>query len=533
MKDRMVNKQIQQECLRFMYPCFILHFLRELLTLTLPVVSSWMIGSMANDLLTLNMQAVKANLALFLLAFFMDAFVLQAVRLAENMLLTRRGFRYGSAMMERYLYLPMHEAGKVDAATLVKRIGDDTTEYYFYLMQKWTRPVTLTGFLLVLASMIRSEQMHPLFSLVMAGLAAIPLIRAAVLGKQKARLKNRAREYEESRDGLQYGLFHARDFLRGFHLREHYIQHLHQQYEKYREEAGDAQNRLDAADQVFGYVCTYGVSLGVITLGALLIAGGMMSIGALLAGYLIMPTLTQFYEYFEALILGLHNEQKLRGRLAFLYAGSEAAENEKAPASDQLELQSVTFAYPDAEEKVFTDKSLLLDARGHVHIKGKNGSGKSTLLALLAGVDRPQSGHIRDQIGNALSYGVLRDMVALQEQDGQLFSTTIADNLFVPEDQLPAAARLLKSMGMEKPLETMLLENAGNLSLGERKKIILARALMKPSKVLAMDEPLNHLDAQGTKALFAACGQDRRGVLLVSHREFGPDGEHWTEVMLD
>jgi hypothetical protein len=153
----------------------------------------------------------------------LDAFVLQMVRLSENIVLTRRGFRYGSALMERYLYLPLQEAGKVDAATLLRRIGEDTPEYYFYLMQKWTRPVSLVGYLWVLISMIKSEQMHPVFVLAMAGLAAIPLIRAAVLGKQKAQLQNCTREYKESREGMQHGLLHGRDFLRGFLLREPYM----------------------------------------------------------------------------------------------------------------------------------------------------------------------------------------------------------------------------------------------------------------------------------------------------------------------
>ena len=358
MKTQSVNSRIQRECIRFMYPSFLLHFVRELLTLTLPVVSSWMIGSMANELIALNMQAVKSNLIFFLLAFFLDVFVLQMVRLSENIVLTRRGFRYGSALIERYLYLPLYEAGKVDAATLVRRIGEDTTEYFFYLMQKWTRPLTLVGYVVVLIGMIKSEQMHPAFVLAMAGLAAIPLIRAAVLGKQKAQLKNQTREYKETREGMQHGLLHGRDFLRGFLLREPYIKRMHEQYEEYRGKTGDAQDRHSAADQVFGYLCTYGVALGVITIGALLVAGGSMSIGALLTGYLIMPTLTRFYEYVEELILGLHNEKHLRGRLAFLYAGSDKDECDSKTLLGTIIFENITFVYPGTEKKVFTDKTM-------------------------------------------------------------------------------------------------------------------------------------------------------------------------------
>ena len=77
----------------------------------------------------------------------------------------------------------------------------------------------------------------------------------------------------------------------------------------------------------------------------------------------------------------------------------------------------------------------------------------------------------------------------------------------------------------------LLEEGGGNLSPGERKKILLVRALLKPSQVLALDEPLNHLDAQGRGVLLDIIKKEKRPVLLVSHTPIS--GINWKEIAID
>jgi ATPase subunit of ABC transporter with duplicated ATPase domains len=89
----------------------------------------------------------------------------------------------------------------------------------------------------------------------------------------------------------------------------------------------------------------------------------------------------------------------------------------------------------------------------------------------------------------------------------------------VPDDKLSEAGALLKEMGFEKSLDYEVSEAGGNLSPGERKKIILVRALFDSSPVLALDEPLNHLDADGTQVLISSLKKETRPVILISHSD--------------
>ncbi|MDE7326343.1 MAG: ATP-binding cassette domain-containing protein, partial [Lachnospiraceae bacterium] len=125
----------------------------------------------------------------------------------------------------------------------------------------------------------------------------------------------------------------------------------------------------------------------------------------------------------------------------------------------------------------------------------------------------------------------LRGKVSLQPQDGGLFSVTVSENLFVSGEKLREAEDILRALGFEKPMDMVLEEGGSNLSPGERKKILLVRTLLKPSPILAFDEPLNHLDAQGREVLFDLIKKEERPILLISHTPI--DGIIWKEIVID
>ena len=133
----------------------------------------------------------------------------------------------------------------------------------------------------------------------------------------------------------------------------------------------------------------------------------------------------------------------------------------------------------------------------NMRLAGQNGSGKTTLLSILAGLYEPSTGSV---CGGA-SVGRRRKSTALQEQSGAIFSGTVWENLFFGEDKRPAAEALLGEMGFGKPLGYADQPCGGNLSPGERKKILLTRAFLRDAPFLLLDEPLNHLDAQATEVI--------------------------------
>jgi len=139
-------------------------------------------------------------------------------------------------------------------------------------------------------------------------------------------------------------------------------------------------------------------------------------------------------------------------------------------------------------------------------VTGPSGSGKTTLLMTLAGLLAPWRGDV--SLGGApLEYFTedeIRCAIGFFAEDAHIFATTVRDNLLVargdcPDHQLAVALRQV-GMGtwlasLPDGLDTVLPGGAQALSAGQRRRLLLARALISPARIVLLDEPTEHLDA--------------------------------------
>ncbi|OBA60898.1 thiol reductant ABC exporter subunit CydC [Mycobacterium sp. 1100029.7] len=138
-------------------------------------------------------------------------------------------------------------------------------------------------------------------------------------------------------------------------------------------------------------------------------------------------------------------------------------------------------------------------------VTGASGSGKTTLLMTLAGLIPPLHGHVTLD-GTDLSLfddAEIHRTVSFFAEDAHVFATTVRDNLLVargdcPDDELTAALRMV-GLGawlasLSEGLSTVLTGGAQAISAGQRRRLLLARAVISPARVVLLDEPTEHLD---------------------------------------
>ncbi|BDD84118.1 thiol reductant ABC exporter subunit CydC [Tsukamurella pulmonis] len=154
---------------------------------------------------------------------------------------------------------------------------------------------------------------------------------------------------------------------------------------------------------------------------------------------------------------------------------------------------------------------LVLDPGDRLAVRGASGAGKTTLLLALAGLD-DRGGRVLVDGTPAPEYADLPTAVAFFGEAAHVFATTVAENCRVArgdasDAEVEAALRRVGlgawTAALPEGVRTPLPDGAGSLSGGQRRRLLLARALLSPATVVLLDEPTEHLDEADAERLLA------------------------------
>ena len=207
---------------------------------------------------------------------------------------------------------------------------------------------------------------------------------------------------------------------------------------------------------------------------------------------------------------------------------------ELGPLRGRIEFQDVTFAYDSLSDPVLKGVSFTIEPGESVAIVGPSGSGKSTLFKLLTRLYRPSSGRIlvdgQDIAG--LKIKSLRTQLSLVPQESGLIDASVRENLLaVRPDATPAAIAdalskagalefmLAKSRRAPPTLDDALDVDVSELSGGQEQRIAIARALLRDSKVMLLDEWSSALDQETERRVGKAVGalDGSRTTVFIDH----------------
>ena len=196
----------------------------------------------------------------------------------------------------------------------------------------------------------------------------------------------------------------------------------------------------------------------------------------------------------------------------------------------KIEFDHVKFAY-NGNQPVLDDISLRIEPGQLVALVGPTGAGKTTIVSLLPRFYEISSGQIRiDRTDiRRLKQKSLREQISFVLQETLLFRATVAQNIAygkpdATHEEIVRAARLANADEfidrMPDGYETMIGERGLTLSGGQRQRITIARAIIRDSPILVLDEPSAGLDAESEKLVFDALGNLMEGKtsIVIAHR---------------
>ncbi|ORV18373.1 thiol reductant ABC exporter subunit CydC [Mycobacterium celatum] len=430
-------------------------------------------------------------------------------RLASHDTALRAAGRARAEIYSRLAHGPADVATRLHSGELVARVGADVDQLADVLVRALL-PICVAAVLAVAATTVVA-----VISGAAAAIMAVCLLVAGVVGpwlaaRAAATQEAIARQHHSERDvSAMLALEHAAELRVGGTLPE--VIADSQRRQRDWGNAIDAAARPAAAAEAIPTA-----AIGISVLGAAVAGIGMATAVAptTLAILMLLPL-----SAFEAIgPLPAAAVQFTRSRLAARRLIGLVPDEPPPPSQSPRPATGCRLRAPGID----------LSPGCRLAVTGASGSGKTTLLMTLAGLLPPLNGEVTlgGTAVDELDESELRSVVMFFAEDAHIFATTVRDNLLVArgdcgDDELVAALRRV-GLGewlasLPDGLATVLSGGAHALSAGQRRRLLLARAMISPARILLLDEPTEHLDAADAEPILRGL-LDPDGGLISAER---------------
>ncbi len=278
------------------------------------------------------------------------------------------------------------------------------------------------------------------------------------------------------------------------------------------------------------------VSISIIIIGVYLVAAGNLSMGGLIAVYILSSRAMAPVSQSAALLTQYHQAETSMTSLNEIMdrpveRPADASFVTRQTFKGDIVFKDVQFSYPDQQNEALSSISFHISPGEHVAVLGRVGSGKTTLERLISGLYHPSSGAVLiDGVDiRQLDPAELRRNLGHVPQDVTLFFGSLRENITMSygqahDQEILRAARIgtIDQFVDKHPhgFEMQVGERGENLSGGQRQGVAIARAVIADPPILLLDEPTSSMDTT-TESIFKSRLKQyaqNKTMLVVTHR---------------
>ncbi|OBG27240.1 thiol reductant ABC exporter subunit CydC [Mycobacterium sp. 852002-51057_SCH5723018] len=422
-------------------------------------------------------------------------------RLATHDTALRAAGTARAQIYHRLAHGPAAVAVRLHSGELVARVGADVDELANVVVLAVV-PIGVAAVLAVAATAVVAAISWPAAAVLSACLLIAGLVAPRLAGRAAAMREEVARQHHSDRDtAAMLALEHAPELRVAGALPD-----VIAESQRRQRAWGDALDTAARPAAIAEAMPT--AAIGVSVLGAVVVGIGLAHAVAPTTVAVLMLLPLSAFEATTALpgaAVQLTRSRIAARRLLDLAPPADPHERREAVPVGTGRLSADAVA-GHADTARPTRVRLDLPPGARLAVTGASGSGKTTLLMTLAGLLPPLDGRVlldgtelsrfrEDELHSALSFFA---------EDAHLFATTVRDNLLVArgdcrDDELLAALDAVGLgawlAGLSGGLSTVLTGGAQAVSAGQRRRLLLARAVISPARVVLLDEPTEHLDA--------------------------------------
>ncbi|MBV8475589.1 MAG: ABC transporter ATP-binding protein [Acidobacteria bacterium] len=441
-------------------------------------------------------------------------------------------WNFRAELLNHVQRLPLAFHDRYGATDSVYRIQHDAPAIQYFAIQGIIPLVTSTIMLIGMMSVTARID----FALAAIALAITPLLFFLSLGSSRL-VRKCSREVKELDTSAMSVIQEVLGSIR-------VIKAFGQENREYERFVRHSSKRMSGQVRLSIMQATYNLLVGLtiaggtaaaLYLGVRHVQAGMLTVGSLLV---VMAYIGQMYQPLQLVSTKVTDLQiwlaSLERAFMLLDQATEIAESPNAApllrAHGHFEFREVSFRYDESGRGV-EHISFSIPAGARVGIVGGTGAGKTTLLNLLMRFYDPSNGQVLLDGRNLRDYRIadLRRQFSVVLQEPVLFGASIWENIAygnpeAPDEQIIAAARAAAShefiAKLPEGYDTRPGERGALLSGGERQRISLARAFLRNSPILILDEPTSSIDTQTESSIITAIETLMRGktTFMIAHR---------------
>ena len=197
----------------------------------------------------------------------------------------------------------------------------------------------------------------------------------------------------------------------------------------------------------------------------------------------------------------------------------------------EIEFKNISFKYEATKERALDNVNFKIDGGKITALVGHSGAGKSTIINLIPRFYDPQAGEIMidNQIIKKINLNSLRKKIALVSQDVILFDDTLKNNIsysnsLASQEDIDEACKFAAAdefiNKLPEKYETLVGENGIKLSGGQKQRISIARAILKKSPIILLDEATSSLDTESERVVQHAINNliKNKTTVIIAHR---------------
>ena len=510
------KKLLYKDCMKFTrIPCLI-YLVQECGEGLVSVFIATLIGSFADAVFVLDMQYAIANMWRLIICLCFTVIFVPILTIIADIQCFKNTLRYERKLLSRFFEKDYADAMQYEYGEVSQRLEDDSIEFRYNIINIFTKTVTSVAMLVAL--LIMALPLSPAFTVIVFIISLVKLIVPIAVRKLDKKYDTLTREYNEHITSIEMELTTKPHIVKMMGIDAPFrkkLEYLFDQYYRTSLVKSIRCKRISGGiSSLLDVLCT----VIILYLGSLFVASNHMTPGSIAAMIGYFSVINTIIGNTGAMIRILPIMNTISGRLQMFYEHSEPIGGDAIDEIKHLIVNDLGYSYD--EESVLSNLSFSINYGQKVAIIGDNGSGKTTLVKILSSLITKKCGSIK--INNIdiehLSIESRRAHIAYAEQNPYLFKGTVRENIRLGNLSATNAEidKLAKYLGIFSLCDRDVIGEE-DLSGGEKQKISIARALLKDTEVILLDEPSNHLDGETKEWLMQFIKNSTKTIIYISH----------------